>query len=389
VLIADLERLRSINETLGRHAGDDLLKQVADRIGRVATNPRWLARLGADHFATVVPAVAGVDSLRQLIEQRTRDILGEPFKLGDVDVHMSWKLGIALYPDDGVDSDTLLRNAEAAVRSAKASGERYAFYAPQMTARGSDAFKLESRLRHALDRNEFVLHYQPKVDGETGRIVGAEALIRWQSPDLGLVPPARFIGLLEETGMIVEAGTWALRQAAMDHRTWVQQGLPAPRVAVNISAMQLRHRDFVPVLRQVILEGVAPTCIDLEITESLVMEDVEASIRKLREACELGLEIAIDDFGTGYSSLGYLAKLPIHALKIDRSFIIMMLKDPDTMTLVSTMISLARSLRLKVVAEGVEDEEQAKVLRLLRCHQMQGYFFGKPVTAEEFSALLC
>ena len=233
-----------------------------------------------------------------------------------------------------------------------------------------------------------MLHYQPKVDIETRRIVGVEALIRWQSPDLGLVPPGRFVPLMEETGIILEVGAWALSRAVLDHKRWLELGLPAPRVAVNVSAVQLRKKDYVATLAHALRQGTVPPGIDLEITESLVMEDIQGNIEKLKEARRLGVAIAIDDFGTGYSSLGYLAKLPMQALKIDRSFIITMLAEPDIMTLVSTIISLAHSLKLKVIAEGVDQEEQARMLRLLRCDELQGYLFSRPVPFEAISQLL-
>jgi len=247
---------------------------------------------------------------------------------------------------------------------------------------------LETRLRQALEREEFVLHYQPKVDLETRRIQGVEALIRWQSPDLGLVPPMQFIPVLEETGMILEAGAWALRRAVLDHRHWVKQKLVAPRVAVNVSAIQVRQPSFVDVVKDILREGANPPGIDIEITESLIMEDVAGTIDKLKILRDLGMSIAIDDFGTGYSSLGYLSRLPVHSLKIDRSFIDTMADNPDTMTLVSTIISLAHALRLKVCAEGVETDAQASVLRLLRCDEMQGYLVSRPVPLEELTRLL-
>jgi EAL domain-containing protein (putative c-di-GMP-specific phosphodiesterase class I) len=295
---------------------------------------------------------------------------------------------VALYPGDGDDAETLLRNAEAALRKAKGLGERHVLYSLALNEGTAGQLTLENRLRQALEKDEFVLHYQPKVDVRTRRIVGVEALIRWQSPELGLVPPMKFIPLMEQTGLILEVGAWALRRAAADHRSWVEQRLQAPRVAVNVSAIQLRQREFVGAVEQAISEGVAPTGIDLEITESLVMEDIEGNIQKLKEVRGLGVGIAIDDFGTGYSSLGYLAKLPVHALKIDRSFIISLLNDSDAMTLVSTIISLAHSLKLRVVAEGVEEEQQATYLRLLRCDEMQGYLFSKPLPLEQMTALL-
>jgi EAL domain-containing protein (putative c-di-GMP-specific phosphodiesterase class I) len=282
----------------------------------------------------------------------------------------------------------LFQNAEAALKKAKATGERYLFHTQQMTERIGEELALENKLRKALEKEEFVLHYQPKVDTSTRRIESVEALIRWQSPELGLVPPMEFIPLLEETGLILEVGAWALRRAVVDHRTWTERGLLAPRISVNVSAVQLRQRDFVATVEEAIRAGAIPPGIDLEITESLVMEDIDANVQKLEALRLLGLSIAVDDFGTGYSSLGYLAKLPVQTLKIDRSFIITMLKDSHTMTLVSTIISLAHSLNLKVVAEGVDAEEQAKVLKRLGCDQMQGYLFSKPIPGDQLEKLL-
>ncbi|HYM86610.1 MAG TPA: EAL domain-containing protein, partial [Pseudoxanthomonas sp.] len=233
-----------------------------------------------------------------------------------------------------------------------------------------------------------VLHYQPKIDLASRRIVGAEALIRWNSPELGLVPPMKFIPLMEETGLILEAGDWAMRRAVQDQLEWQQQGFGALRIAVNVSPIQLRTRDFVAVVEAALKTGAAPPGIDLEITESLIMENIQDNIEKLKAIRALGVSIAIDDFGTGYSSLGYLAKLPVETLKIDRSFVIAMPKDPDAATLVQTMISLAHSLKLIVVAEGVDSEEQASILRLFRCDQMQGYLFSKPLPRDQMTALL-
>ena len=290
--------------------------------------------------------------------------------------------------NDGSDADALLRNAEAALEKTKASGERYLFYTQQMTERIGEKLALENNLRQALEKDEFVLHYQPKVDTVTRRIESVEALIRWQSPELRLVPPMQFIPLLEETGLILEVGAWALRRAVADHRTWTELGLPAPRIAVNVSPIQLRKRDFVASIEEAMRPGTVPPGIDLEITESLVMEDIEVNMEKLEAVRVLGLSIAIDDFGTGYSSLGYLTQLPVHSLKIDRSFIITMLRDAAIMTLVSTIISMAHSLRLKVVAEGVDAEEQAEALDRLGCDQLQGYLFSKPLPFDDMTALL-
>jgi EAL domain-containing protein (putative c-di-GMP-specific phosphodiesterase class I) len=255
---------------------------------------------------------------------------------------------------------------------------------------------METRLRYALENQEFVLHYQPKFDVETRGVEGVEALIRWESPELGLLPPAKFIPLMEETGMIVDVGAWVMQQASIDRSSWLKQGLPAPRIAVNVSTVQLRRPNFVEIV-QCVVDGAHAAGngarargagIDIEVTESLLVEGAEVNMAKLRTIRDLGVGIAIDDFGTGYSSLGYLAKLPVECLKIDRSFTTSMLDDPSAMMLVSTMITLAHSLKLKVVAEGVESEEQAKFLRLLRCDQMQGYLMSKPLPYGEMTELL-
>jgi len=388
VVMVDIERFRFINDTLGRAGGDDLLRQIAARAEHQSGDLSQLARIGADHFVYMIQDMAGPEGVEEHVEQAFRDIFGTPFRLGETELRVAARFGIALFPGDAADADALLRNAEAALKKAKAGGERYLFYVPQMTERVAEKLTLENKLRLALENEEFVLHYQPKVDLESRRIVGVEALIRWQSPELGLVPPVEFIPLLEETGLILPVGAWALRRAALDHREWREAGFTPPRIAVNVSPIQLRQRDFVHSLKQAISEGDAPTGIDLEITESLVMEHIENNIRKLQEVRELGLSIAIDDFGTGYSSLAWLSKLPVQTLKIDRSFIITMLNDPQNMTMVSTIISLAHSLRLTVVAEGVDAEDQAKMLRLIRCDQMQGYLFSRPVPKGDLLQLL-
>ena len=388
LLIVDIERFKTINDTLGRQAGDALLKEIGNRIRQGGHPASWFARIGADHFAIVVPDVASEEQLARRIEGRLDEIFAGPFSVAGTELRISARMGIAVFPGDGADADTLFRNAEAALKKAKATAERYLFYTQEMTERIAEKLSLENRLRQAIEKEEFVLHYQPKVDLENRGIVGVEALIRWRSPELGLVPPMKFIPLLEETGLILQVGSWALRRAALDHRSWAEQGLKPPRVAVNVSPIQLRQRDFVRDVEHAIMEGIAPVAIDLEITESLIMQDIHATIEKLILLRKLGLQVAIDDFGTGYSSLAYLARLPVETLKIDRSFVITMLEDPNTTTLVHTMITLAHSFQLKVVAEGVESEEQANMLRLLGCDQMQGYLFSKPLPVEALLALL-
>ncbi len=388
LLGVDLDQFRVINDTLGRQVGDALLKQVAERLRGAGLDANDLAHTGAGCFAVVLNNLQKEADVAHILEKRINDSLRRPFVVEGTELRISAKAGIALFPADGADADSLLRNAAAALGKAKLSGDKYLFYTPEINARVAENLSLENKLRQAVEKEQFVLHYQPKVELEKRAIVGVEALIRWQSPELGLVPPLRFIPLLEETGMILEVGTWALHRAVLDHRHWMEMGLAAPRIAVNVSTIQLRQREFIDVLRAAIGEGGSASGIDLEITESLIMDNVQDNITKLQTIREMGVGIAIDDFGTGYSSLAYLAKLPVQTLKIDRAFIITMLKDPNVMTLVSTMISLAHGFGLKVVAEGVDEEEQAKMLRLLKCGEMQGYLFSKPLPREELTKLL-
>ena len=388
VLILDIDRFRTVNDSLGREAGDELLKQIAQRMKQTATDPDSIARISADRFAIVRPKLTSESDVARHNERKLEECFGAPFQVGETELRIAAKVGIAIYPADGADAETLYRNAEAALRKAKATGERTLFYAQEMTERVAEKLSLETKLRRALDNEEFVLHYQPKVELENRRIVGVEALIRWHSPERGLVPPGHFIPLLEETGLILQVGAWAIRRAILDHRHWLRQGIKAPRVAVNVSQIQMRQQDFVEVVSEAVAQGANPTGLDLEITESLLMEDVQGNIRKLAAIRAQGVSIAIDDFGTGYSSLAYLAKLPVQALKIDRSFVVAMLEDPAAMALVQTIISLAHALRLKVIAEGVETEDQAKMLRLLRCDEIQGYLVSKPKPIEEITPLL-
>jgi diguanylate cyclase (GGDEF)-like protein/PAS domain S-box-containing protein len=385
--LLDIERFKTINDSLGRAAGDALLARLAERLVALAGDASRVARPGADQFAVMIPDVRSVESVARAIDDGVRKVEGEAFEVGGTQLRVAIRSGIAVHPHDAADADTLFRNAEAALKKAKQRSEKYLFYAQEMTERVAERLSLENKLRLAVERQEFVLHYQPKVDLEERRIVGVEALIRWQSAG-GLVPPLQFIGILEETGMIAQVGAWALQQAVADHRAWRERGLQAPRVAVNVSAIQLRHASFVSVVEQALGPSAASAGVDLEITESLLMDDVAATIATLKAVRALGIDIAIDDFGTGYSSLAYLTKLPVQALKIDRSFVINMDKDPNAMTLVSTIISLAHSLRLKVIAEGVESESQANTLRLLRCDAMQGYLISKPVPAASIESML-
>lgn len=388
VCLFDVDRFKNINDTMGRRVGDMLLRQIAERITTVAGPRECVARIGADAFAFVLPNVQNERDAAHRLEQQLQACFAEPFTLDGCELRVSGKAGLAIYPIDATESELLFANAEAAWKNAKQTGERYLFYTQKMTDAVVRSFSLENNLRKALANEEFVLHYQPKVDIDNRRIVGVEALIRWQSPELGLIPPMQFIPLLEETRMILDVGAWALKRAVLDHQTWVDRGLVAPRIAVNVSAIQMRQKDFVDVVVDAIGSVAQTRPIDLELTESLLMTDMQGNIEKLNALRALGLKIAIDDFGTGHSSLKYLAQLPVDTLKIDRSFIITMFKEPSAKILTQTIISLAHSLDLSVVAEGVDSEEQARFLKVLRCDQMQGYLFSKPLPMAEMTALL-
>jgi diguanylate cyclase (GGDEF)-like protein len=387
LFLLDLERFKNINDSLGRTAGDELLKQVAQWLARNVGDANLVARVDADHFALMLPEVRPGGNLPGLVEKVARALMEHPFRLEDAVFRIAAKAGVAVYPDDGADAETLFRNAEAALKMAKATGERYLFHTSKMTEAVAGKLTLETQLRQAVDRGEFVLHYQPKVSLADGKLTGVEALIRWNDPLTGLVPPGRFIPMLEETGLIYEVGRWALRRAIDDYLRWQAAGLAAVRIAVNVSPLQLRHRGFIGQIEEIVgIDAQAAAGLELEISESLIMENVKHSMASLQAVRALGVKVAIDGFGTGFSSLSYLARLPVDTLKIDRSFVLDMTAGPQGLALVSTFIKLAHSLKLGVVAEGVETEEQSRLLTLLGCDSAQGTLVGAPLPADEFEA---
>jgi diguanylate cyclase (GGDEF)-like protein/PAS domain S-box-containing protein len=383
LLLIDLQRFRNINDSLGRSVGDALLRQVAEWLTSNAGEANLLARVGVDLFAVVLPEVALDGDLARFLEKMMTGFLDHPFVLNGAVFRIAVRVGIALFPEDGSDADTLFQHAEAALKKAKAGGDRYLFYTQKMTEAVAGKLTLENQLHQALDKGQFLLYYQPKVNLTTGLVTGAEALIRWNEPQLGLVLPAQFIPLLEETGLIHEVGRWALRQAIEDYLRWRALGLAAVRIAVNVSALQLHNRNFIREIEQAIaIDPFAASGLELEITESLIMQDIEHNIDCLRAIRAMGVAIAVDDFGTGFSSLSYLAKLPVNTLKIDRSFVTEMTSGPEGLVLVSAIVNLAHSLKLNVVAEGVETEQQSRLLRSMKCDEMQGYLFSMPVSSE-------
>jgi diguanylate cyclase (GGDEF)-like protein/PAS domain S-box-containing protein len=392
LVLIDLERFKDINDTLGQPAGDAFLRQVAEWLTEHIGDVTRIARIGADQFAVGLRVELTQSDVERKLEAMVEGFLTHPFGLDGNTYRMAAKFGVAIFPDDGADAASLFKNAEAALKKAKSGGHRSLFYTQDMTQTVAQRLNLENQLRQALDNEEFVLHYQPKVDLQSRKVVGVEALIRWTDPRTGLVPPGRFIPILEETGLIYDVGRWALQQSLKDYLRWHHAGLRAVRIAVNVSPLQLRHPGFITLIKQIVAtDEKAAQGLELEITEGMIMDDIKQAISSLDAIRALGIPIAIDDFGTGFSSLGYLSKLPIDTLKIDRMFISGMSSDPHGLSLVSTIINLAHSLKLKVVAEGVETEEQYSLLRLLKCDEMQGYLFSKPIPAgvleEQFLAL--
>lgn len=386
VVLIDINRFRNINDSLGRAMGNILLKEVGRRLHDRAPEPECVARVDSNCFAFVVKCGLGTIDVHDVLDQQLMLDMVAPIHLGEREIRISFIAGIAVFPPDGTDSIVLMRNAEAALRVAKMSKHPFLFYNEQMNAHAEDKLSLENRLRLALEKNEFVLHYQPKIDLASGKLAGLEALIRWDEPGGGLIAPVEFIPVLEETGLIIEVGDWVLAQAQRQFEDWTARGFSPPRIAVNVSQLQIRQKNFVSQVLRVV-NGACPDALEIEITESLFMDDLDENIEKLQVLREAGFTVAIDDFGTGFSSLSYIARLPIDVLKIDRSFIVDMGTSADHMAIVSTIISLAHSLNLKVVAEGVETVEQLHLLKLLRCDHIQGFVYSLPLQADAVETL--
>jgi diguanylate cyclase (GGDEF)-like protein/PAS domain S-box-containing protein len=388
LVLVEVSRFRHVNATLGRGAGDDLLVQVGRRLAKLVAEADLLARFESSTFAILLAGAGDDAELAAWVERSVFGSFDAPFNVRSTELRVSVRIGIAVLPAGSTDADRLIVNAEAALANARASGQRYLFHAPHMNERVGEKLTLETRLRRALDHDQFLLYYQPKIDLKSGMVVGLEALIRWDDPERGLIAPAEFVPILEETGLIVEVGDWVLQSVAAQCATWLDEGLLPPRIAANVSATQLSQRTFVRSVEHAFeLWPAARGGLDLEITESVLIEDLVGNIDKLRQLKEQGVCVAIDDFGTGYSSLGYLSRLPIDALKIDQSFVLRMSDDAQNMTIITTIISLAHSLDMKVIAEGVESSEQARLLKLVKCDQIQGFLVGKPQGAHEVRTL--
>ena len=389
VLFLDLDRFKNINDTLGHQIGDLLLQEISHRFLKAVRDGDTVARLSGDEFAFLLEDVPTDEDI-SFIAEKILDSLKPVFLIDGHDLFVSASIGISLYPNDGEETGTLLRNADVAMYRAKDMGKNnYQFYSAEMSVKAFERLSLESSLRRALEREEFLLYYQPQVDVQTGKILGVEALLRWQHPDLGLVPPNDFIALLEENGLIVPVGEWVMRKACAQVRDWHKAGWDHLSVAVNLSARQFNAPGLVEMVERTTSElGFQRDRLELEITESVIMRHAQVTIDALETLSRMGVQLAVDDFGTGYSSLSYLRRFPIDTLKIDGSFIRDIPHDPDDSAITTAIIVMAQSLKLKVVAEGVETEEQLRYLREHGCHAMQGYLFSKPLPAAELTLLL-
>jgi PAS domain S-box-containing protein/diguanylate cyclase (GGDEF)-like protein len=388
VVVFDVQKLGSINDFFGRYVGDRLIENMAARLKHAYPDSEKLAYLGGGTFAIALPNIGNGNDFGPLLQYSIGRLFVEPIHVDGHDLRPTIRYGIAMYPDDATSSDALVQCAEASLAAAREDSERFLPYSGISRRPTSRSFELDSRLAGALERDEFLLHYQPKVNLTTGLIEGFEALLRWQDEQEGLIAPSVFIPLLERSGAIVDVGAWVLLQAAHDIHLWREVGHPDIRVAVNVSPLQLRRRDFAAQVLSCVGSSKGPTGIDIEITESMLMQDIELSTRKLSELRDAGVGVAIDDFGTGYSSLRLLSGLPITTLKIDRSFVVNACESQGGLTLLSTIISLARSFGMKTVAEGVETAEQLQMLRGLDCDQAQGYYFARPGAAADVPSVI-
>ncbi len=389
VLFLDLDGFKHINDSLGHPIGDQLLQSIAKRLVDCVRVSDTVSRQGGDEFVVLL-AQAEHSEDAATIANRILRAVAEPHFIGQRDLHVTTSIGVSVYPDDGVDAETLIKSADTAMYQAKENGrQNFQFFKPAMNARAVERQFIEESLRRALERQEFTLHFQPKISLTTGAITGAEALLRWTHPTRGAMPPAQFIPIAEDSGLIVPIGRWVLRQACAQSRAWTTAGLPPVSIAVNVSAMEFRDESFLEG-RSVILRetGLDPEFLELELTETVLMKRVESTAVILQLLRKRGVRVAVDDFGTGYSSLSYLRRFPIDSLKIDQSFVRQITTGGDDVAIVSAVINMARSLKLRVIAEGVETQEELEFLQAQSCDEAQGYLFARPMPAAQFASLL-
>jgi diguanylate cyclase (GGDEF)-like protein/PAS domain S-box-containing protein len=389
VLFLDLDHFKHINDSLGHPIGDALLQSVAGRLVRCVRDSDTVSRQGGDEFVILLSEVAHAKNAA-LCAQKLLTMLKAPNFIGHHGLEISASIGISIYPDDGLNPETLIKTADTAMYQAKEHGRNnYKFFEREMNIRAVERQSIEEDLRGALERQEFVLQYQPKIDLQAGKITGAEALIRWLHPQRGLVPPLLFVPIAEDSGLILPIGMWVRREACLQARAWQDAGFPPIPVAVNISVVEFRDQNFLESIRAILKETrLEPHCLELELTESVLMRHAETTTSLLQQLKAMGVQLAVDDFGTGYSSLSYLRRFPIDALKIDRSFVREITTNPDDATIVSAVISMGRSLKQRVIAEGVETREQLTFLQNQHCAEGQGYYFSRPVFPEQFAKLL-
>lgn len=389
VLFVDLDHFKFINDSLGHDTGDRLLEITAERLVECVRATDTVARHGGDEFVVVLPDLTNGEDAAN-IARKIQGAVYQPFKLSDHELMLSCSTGISMYPGDGEDAQTLLKNADAAMYRAKEQGRNsFRFYTSEMNDKAVARMTMESHLRRALERDEFLLHYQPQVDLSSGRVIGMESLIRWQSPELGFISPAQFIPLAEETGLIVPIGEWVMKTSCAQNKAWQVAGFPPLIMAVNLSPRQFRQENLVEFVAQTLVEtGLEPEYLELEIIESLIMHDVESAVVVLNELKTMGVQLTIDDFGTGYSSLSYLKRFPFDKLKIDQSFVRNITSDPDNAAIVRAIIAMGHSLNLRLIAEGIETAGELSYLRSLTCDDMQGYYFSRPVPAPAFEQML-
>jgi diguanylate cyclase (GGDEF)-like protein len=387
VLFVDLDRFKPINDSLGHDVGDKLLKVVAERMQDSVRSVDTVSRVGGDEFVVLLSEIETSEDAARVAEKLI-NTLSQRYEIEEHELLLTASIGICIYPDNGIESGILLRNADASMYSAKEAGRnRYQFYSEDMTARAIERLSLERDLRNAAERGELFLVYQPQIELATGRIIGAEVLMRWRQPQQGLISPLRFIPVAEDSGLILTMGEWALSESCRQARAWQDRRLLDMCISVNVSAVQFRQTDFVHVVERALKDsGLSPEKLELELTESVVMQGAEPALEKLRQLDALGVKVAIDDFGTGYSSLSYLRQFTVDRLKIDRSFVRDLPGNNDAEAIAAAIVAMGLSLGLRIIAEGVETEAQAEFLQRISCKEGQGYLYAWPMAIDEFEA---